>query len=270
MSQPKAPKVKVIDTPQAPAPAPEDPGEIQDKALGRGLNLLNLKQSGYEAHWDENTKEYTFTQTPQTPEQIASDQRYAEMEKMAFDRMKGVVSPETQRLVGETYNAQRTAGNRELDRYATENMAARGLNANDSPALREVGLQKQAMETGLRGAEASSLLDVGQRQQLFAQAQLEFKKGLEQQTFMNRAMIGQNATNTGLAQMSNRYGITGRSLSQVTSGGVASGGFNAGKAGMGMASGALSGAMVGSAVPGIGTAVGAGVGALGGLLGGFS
>jgi hypothetical protein len=148
-------------------------------------------------------------------------------------------------------------------------MAARGLTANDTPALREVGLQKSAMETGLRGAEASSLLDVGQRNQMFGQAMMEFRKGLDQQAFMNKAMIGQSAFASagGLANI--------RSLNQTNSGsqftkgtGPASGG--GAKMGAGMAGGAMSGAMAGSMImPGWGTAVGAGVGALGGLLGGM-
>ncbi len=254
MSQPKIKQAK---------PAPADPLELQDKALGREMNLLNLQESGYDATYDEGAQKYTITKRAQTPEEADQASRYAEMEKMAFDRLKGVVSPETQKLVGETYNAQRTLGNQELDRYASENMASRGLTANDTPALREIGLQKQAMETGLRGAEASSLLNVGERQQLFAQAQLEFKKGLEQQKFMNQAMIGQNSMNTGLAQMNARYGIAGRTI------GGGGGGFSMLGAGAGAASGALSGAMAGSVVPGLGTAMGAGIGALGGLLGGM-
>jgi hypothetical protein len=269
MSQPKEPKIKVIDTPQAPAPEPTAE-EKKSLAFSNAMRDLQLNEAGYDAQYDEENQRYNFTKRAPTPEEIAEQESNAKTNKLIQDRLNNVISPETRQLVGETYNAQRTLGNQEIDRYAKENMAARGLNANDSPALREVGLQKQAMETGLRGAEAQSLLNSAERAQLFAQAQLEMKNQLQQQTFMNKVMIGQNAGNTGLAYMNNRYGITGRSLSQVTSGGVASGGFNAGRAGMGAASGALSGAMVGSAVPGIGTAVGAGVGALGGLLGGFS
>jgi hypothetical protein len=273
MSQPKAPKIKVIETPQAPPPPPEDTGEAQDKALGRATQLLNLNEMGYDAQYDEENQKYNITKrapAAQTPEEIESQRRTAEIEKLMYDKLMMRISPETKRLVGETYASQRTAGNQEIDRYATQNMAARGLNANDSPALREVGLQKQAMETGLRGAEAASLLNSAERDQLFAQAQLEMKNQLQQQTFMNKVMIGQSSGNMGLAQMSNRYSITGRSLSQVTQGGMASGGFNAARGGVGLAAGAASGALAGSAGGPPGMLIGAGVGALGGLLGGFS
>jgi hypothetical protein len=270
---PKAPKVKsetitnnVTTTPQA------SPEEEKDRALGRGLQMLSLNEQGYLSQYDEGSKTWSFTKKP--PEQMSADEQAdmamdKEMRQMAMDKLRGVVSPETRRLVGETYGAQREAGNAELDRFSSANMAARGLTANDTPALREVGLQKSAMETGLRGAEASSLLDVGQRNQMFGQAMMEFRKGLDQQAFMNKAMIGQSAFASagGLANI--------RSLNQTNSGsqftkgtGPASGG--GAKMGAGMAGGAMSGAMAGSMImPGWGTAVGAGVGALGGLLGGM-
>jgi hypothetical protein len=267
---PKAPKVKsetitnnVTTTPQA------SPEEEKDRALGRGLQMLSLNEQGYLSQYDEGSKTWSFTKKP--PAQMSADEQAdmamdKEMRQMAMDKLRGVVSPETKRLVGETYGAQREAGNAELDRYASSSMAARGLNASDTPALREVGLQKSAMETGLRGAEASSLLDVGQRNQMFGQAMMEFRKGLDQQAFMNKAMIGQSAFASagGLANI--------RSLNQTNSGSSfqkGTGGPGGGMGvGAGMATGAMSGAMTGSMFGPWGTAIGAGVGALAGGLSG--
>jgi hypothetical protein len=267
---PKAPKVNqttnsVVTTPQA------SPEEEKDRALGRGLQMLSLNEQGYLSQYDEESKTWSFTK--KAPAQMSADEQAdmamdKEMKQLAMDKLRGVVSPETKRLVGETYGAQREAGNAELDRFSSANMAARGLTANDTPALREVGLQKSAMETGLRGAEASSLLDVGQRNQMFGQAMMEFQKGLQQQAFMNKAMIGQSAFASagGLANM--------RSLNQTTNTyqkgtGAATGGFNGAKAGVGIAAGAMAGALAGAPAGGIGALPGAAIGGLAGLMGGF-
>lgn len=224
----------ICSKPKAPKPAPASEGEIQDRELGKQINLLNLRQSGYEAIWDPEKQTYSFREMPLTPEQIEQEARDKELNDMIYNRLRGVADPETKRLVGETFQAQREAGNQELNRYMTEMAGARGLDITDSPFQRELGIQKQGLETGLRGAEAASLLDVGNRQQIFAQQLREFSAGLNQQAMMNRMAMGQAATGSALTQMGNRYGIAGR-----TSG--ASSGADTLFKGMGATGGLLSG-----------------------------
>jgi hypothetical protein len=252
MAAPKAPK-------QA-KPEPASQGEIQDRELGKQINLLNLKQSGYDAVWDPDKQTYSFTETPQSPEQQQQAARNRELEDLAFAKLKGTVSDADRKMVGDTFQAQREAGNQELNRYATEMAGARGLDVTDSPFQRELGIQKQGLETGLRGAEAASLLDVGNRQQIFGQALREFSTGLNQQALMNRMAMGQGATQSALSQMGNRYGIAGRSIGQPGGGGMG--------AGMGALGGAASGAMMGMSAGPWGAAIGAGLGAIGGAASG--
>jgi hypothetical protein len=101
---------------------------------------------------------------------------------------------------------------------------------------------------------------------MFGQAMMEFRKGLDQQAFMNKAMIGQSAFASagGLANI--------RSLNQTHSGSQFTKGTGGPGGGMGvgagMATGAMSGAMAGSMFGPWGTAIGAGVGAIGGGLSG--
>ncbi len=196
--------------PKAPKASKPTDSELRNTALGEGINLLNLRESGYEAVYDPNSKAYTFNKIPLTPEQQQQEAQSQELQTLAYNRLKGVADPATQKLVADTFQSQRDLGNQELTRYLGEQAGQRGLSLNDSPLARELGLQKSSLETGLRGAESASLLDVGQRQQLFGQALREFQQSLTQQSFANRAMIGQGAMNSGLTQMGNRYSIVGR------------------------------------------------------------
>jgi hypothetical protein len=244
-----------MSSPKAPKPAKPTEGEIQDADLGRQINLLNLKQSGYDAVWDPEKKTYTFNEVPKTPAQLEQDARNKELEDLAFAKLKGTISDEDRRMVGDTFQAQRDAGNMELNRYASEMAGARGLDVTDSPFQRELGIQKQGLETGLRGAEAASLLDVGNRQQIFGQALREFSTGLNQQALMNRMAMGQGATGSALSMMSSRYGLGGGGSRGGGASGIATGALG----------GAASGAMMGSSImPGWGTAIGAGLGAIAG------
>lgn len=191
-----------------------------------------------------------------TPEEETRQKRNLELEELAYNRLKGVADPETQRLVAETYQGQRESGNKELERFLGEQAASRGMSLNDSPLLREVGIQKSDLETRLRGAEAGSLLDVGSRNQLFGAALREFQEGLRQQAFINRAAIGESYSQTasGLARLRAASPTT---TSRMT---MPGGGFNFGSAIMG----GMQGAMAGGQAGGPWGAVGGGLAGFGG------
>ena len=109
-------------------------------------------------------------------------------------------SDATRELVGEVFNAQQVKGNQEINRFATEFAGSRGFEKTDSPVADAAFRAKTDLSTGLRSAEAGSLLNVGHQKQLFAAAQLQFTESLRQLAVSNRANIaGQSA---GLASTS--------------------------------------------------------------------
>jgi hypothetical protein len=249
----------MASAPKPPKPAPPSEGEIMDQKLAQQTQVLNLKQMGYDAIWDPDKKVWDFKESPKTAEQLERDNRMQRMEDLAFNKLNGVVSDEDRALVEGTFQAQRESGNQELNRYATEMAGARGLDVTDSPFQRELGIQKQGLETGLRGAQAASLLDVGNRQQIFGQGLLQFREGLRQQALMNHMAMGQTAQQSHLSQMSARYGLGGGTAKANPAIGM----------GVGALGGAALGAMAGSAVGGIGAIPGALIGGLGGMAGGY-
>jgi len=215
-------------TTNVPPPTPE---ESQAKDLANQINLLNLKEQGYDAKWIEDTPStydrkgnvkvagkghWDITERALTPEEQAAKARDAELEQLAYNRLKGVADPETQKLVDETFQGQREAGNEELKRFLSEQAAARGMSVTDTPLLRELGLQKGNLETQLRGAQSAALLDVGQRNQIFAQALREFQTNLRQQAFLNRAGISESAAQTALGLGRLRTANTSSSTSTTT------------------------------------------------------
>jgi len=210
-------KMKSKTTVVVPPPTPE---EEQDKALGRGINLLGLGEQGYDAVYDPNTKQYTFTKRPLTPEQQEEETQLKKLREMSFNRMMGIADPETQRRVGEVFQSQRASGNEELTRYMNEQAGARGLNLSDTPLLRDLGLQKSRLETGLRGAEAASLLDVGQANQIFGQSMAEFQNALRQQAFLNKQSVGEQALQSGLGLGRMRMGQATTTQTQSGGGGL--------------------------------------------------
>lgn len=96
------------------------------------------------------------------------------------------ISPESRRLVEETFTASEKEGERALRRFAEELAASRGLRLTDTPigdvALRE---RRNLAET-LAGAKSASLLQVGTTQQSFQQAVSQFQQNLRQQALQNR------------------------------------------------------------------------------------
>lgn len=238
----------------------DEADQIQERirAMGGDVNWTKGSQGAPGAEGD-----FELVKRQLTPEEMEEEEFNKAIQKKIRSQLLGEgPSEETRRLVGETYQAQRTAGNEELSRYLGEQAAARGLDITDTPLLREVGIQKASLETGLRGAESAALLDEGHRQQLFAAAMRDFQEGLRQQAFLNRAAVGESYSQTalGLARMRAASPTT---TSKVT---MPGGGFNFGQAIMGGIQGAAAGGQAGGPWGAVGGGlVGFGGGGLSGM-----
>ena len=157
-------------------------------------------------------------------EQSAKDQQKA-LEDWAFKRVTNAgPSAEETALVDQIYGPQLEFGKGQIDQFVRELAGSRGLNTTDSPILNAASLGIANLQQGLGGARASSLLDIGQRQQNFAESLREFQAGLNQQRFMNLNGPAQISSNL-IAQMSGLRGMQ-TTTQQNTSGG--GGGFNLG------------------------------------------
>jgi hypothetical protein len=174
----------------------------------------------------------------------------------------------------------------DINQQARGAAASRGLNMTDSPISGErekiltrfgedqsrnkrmlgedFGRNLRNFETSLSGAQAGATLDVGQRQQIFAQSLRQFQEGLQQQAFANRQMIGESFANTAMG-LGN---LRSRNVQQTTTG-MGSSGSSASSI-MGGAGGFMQG--IGSLFSAFGgsSAGGAAGGASSGLSGMFS
>ena len=138
------------------------------------------------------------------------------------------LSPEVQNQVNQVYDSQRSLGNEELRRSATEAAGARGLNLTDTPISDPYGRQRALFESQLRGNEAGTMLNMSEnrfnaaeagtlnrskiaeaarqfqstqsfadraQKQNFVGNLYDFQQGLAQQAFNNRIT---NTAQTGL------------------------------------------------------------------------
>ncbi len=167
--------------------------EIDQRNKSNAIQDQQLYDAGYQ--WRANDATHAtqwLDKRPLTAQEQQDADFDTKMKKYVQDQMTGVVSDETRKLVGDIYQSQREAGNSEIDRFARESAGARGLDlTTDSPAMREASLAKGNLEGQLGGAQAASLLNQGNAQQLFAANYNQFQQQLQQQAFVNRqAMAG--------------------------------------------------------------------------------
>jgi hypothetical protein len=175
----------------------------------------------------------------------------------------GGPTQQTKDLVSQTYGAQRTQGEKEISRFMTEEAARRGLNVTDTPLTRELGIQTGNLETSLRGAEASSLLDVAQKDKLFAASYNEFYQNLQQQRLNSRFSLANQYQNMANLFTSQRYATptttqTSQGFSSGGGGGI--GGILGGAGGFLQGGSKLLGAFGSFGGGAAGTAAGAGAG----------
>jgi len=184
-----------------PPPTPEETQARERQDLLQGLQL---QDAGYEFGWDENGKQM-LRKLPPTAEQTADQEFEQKLKAYTQQRLLGgPVDPQTQALVGQVYDASRSKGTSQIDAFAREQAGAKGLDlTTDSPAMRESLMAKSNLETGLGGAQAASLLDQGNAQQIFAAQLNQFQQALQQQAFQNKSAMagGYNQSAMQMAQI---------------------------------------------------------------------
>lgn len=208
-------KSKTTTTVNIPPPTAE---ETRAKAISNLVNEANLNTLGYNIT-DDGSGNLSLVQRALTAEEQEQKDFDAKLQQQIRQRiMGGPVDPETKALVGQTFEASRARGNRSLEDFVRQIAGSRGLDFTDSPILKELAQGKANLELGLGGAEAASLLDQGNRQQLFAASLDEFQKGLQQQAMINRMNVGGAYSNTG-SQLAALRGMQTTTTQQTSGGG---------------------------------------------------
>jgi hypothetical protein len=134
-----------------------------------------------------------------TPEQEEID-RLSNARTLAILRGEPPPVSEAQKANLDTlYGAARTTGEEDIRRFGEEMAASRGLRLTDAPIGAEVLRQQRDLATNLRGARASSELNLGLSQQNFDESVRQFQAGLQQAAQQNRlALLGQVKSPTGM------------------------------------------------------------------------
>jgi len=110
-------------------------------------------------------------------------------EKIESELFSEGPSDETRELVGETFDFTRERGEEDINQFATQLAGSRGFEKTDSPIADAAFRAQGDLTLGLRSAEAGSLLNIDQNQQLFAASLLDFQQSLRQQGVNNRANL---------------------------------------------------------------------------------
>lgn len=122
-------------------------------------------------------------------------------ETQAIARLKGeapALLPGQEKLIEETFGAERTKGQREISRFLEEQASARNLRVTDSPIAAEGARAARELEEGLAGATARAKLDIGARERFATEAIRQFQEGLRQTAFQNRLALIGRPQGTGL------------------------------------------------------------------------
>lgn len=121
-------------------------------------------------------------------EQKASDNLLARLQGTA-----PVLNPDEQKRLDEVYGNTQRLGEQNLNRYAQETAAQRGMSVSDSPIGNEALRQQQEFTTNLGAQKAASAFDLGNSSQAFNQQLASFQASLRQQALANRLSMASNA-----------------------------------------------------------------------------
>ncbi len=192
-----------IKVPAPPAPSTE---ETRAKKLSLAQQELNIEQGGFDIVEDAEGNIELVKRDP-TPEQAEQAQFDKDLRARIRESVLGDISPETRELVGETFTSAREQGEADIQRFARELAGERGLNLFDSPIAKEALLAEGRLATGLRSAEATSLLNVGERSKEFGLGLGKFREDLRQRAFVNRLNLAGQLGQFGLGLGQNRASL---------------------------------------------------------------
>jgi hypothetical protein len=196
----KSPKIKV------PSPPPPTQEETDINKLS-SLLLQQQASEEFDIIRDDDGNIVDIKRKPLTPEEIEAQEFERDLIARAREQLLGQPSEETRELVGKTFESTRTRGTDELQRFAIQQAGSRGLRLSDSP-IGETSLRAKAdLEAQLASAEAGALLNVGERERIFAQSLREFQNQLEQQKFVNQLNLAGRAGQFGAQQGATRASL---------------------------------------------------------------
>lgn len=163
-----------------------------------------------------------FTAAEQQAAQEAADPLTAkkkELEGLAIENLLArasgrspVLSPEQQARLDTIYGRASSEGDLQLQNFARDLAASRGMSVADSPIGHEVLDQRRRLAEGLGAQKAGASLDLGNAEALFSQATADFARQLQDRAFQNRlAMAGMTPAPYGLQQQ-----LFGERLAQGT------------------------------------------------------
>jgi hypothetical protein len=176
---------------------------------------------------------------PLTADEQQTEDRNKQINDLIYSKLTGQVSPQDKANIDTAYGAARTVGTNnlntnfqnaldQLNMTAGQSAAQRGLNMGDTGIAGPVSQNKKLLgenygqqltnfNTSLSGAQAGSMLDVGNTQQNFALALQQFQAQLAQQAIQNRQAIGDSFSNTAMGLGA----LNARNITQTTIGNTA-------------------------------------------------
>ena len=178
--------------------------EKQQQALFAAMQEEDVRKMGFDVVYETTgkgknaTTKAVLTPRAKTPDELEEEQFNKDITKVLREQLLGQPSEETKKRVGEVYDAARISGEEDINRVMREIAGSRGMNTSDSPVAAEAGRAVSRLTTGLRSAEATSLLNVGQAQKEFALQLRDFQENLRQQSFLNRTALSGGAANYSL------------------------------------------------------------------------
>ena len=100
-----------------------------------------------------------------------------------------ILTPGQQAALDQMFNVTSNRANEDLNRFAQENAAMRGMTVADSPVGAEYLRQSRQLQEGLAATKTNAALNLGQSQDLFNQNLSNFQAQLQQQAFQNRLSL---------------------------------------------------------------------------------
>lgn len=199
---------KQTQTIQVQAPAPSAT-QTEAERIALEANRMSLEQMKR-----ADQERIAYESSPLKAIQDANQLKANQLLQAKLTGTAPILSPEEEANLNTIYGTAQARGEEDLMRYAQEIAGARGMRTSDSPIGNEALRQRRLFGESLNAQKLSSMFDLGNAQQAFAQQQQSFGDQLKQQAFLNRMMMA--SLNPAAAQFASNLGATNASLAGRT------------------------------------------------------